>query len=149
MNDLAPFSLFCPGMCTGRTITPTANLTAHPCNLCCKTITSHERVSDTVEVLCSKLLHSLRLFNKLQEKSTRFAAELLSAAATSARIIYQLIQTFQRRTFLTSVSPGVGLFPPFAPAFFCHHRAAFRFKKSSRVAARVCVCPECLPENEW
>lgn len=28
--------------------------------------------------------------------------------------------------FLTSVSPGVSLFPTFAPTFFCHHRALIR-----------------------
>lgn len=54
--------------------------------------------------------------------------------STSARITDKLSKIILKKKipktnlqqFLTSVSPGVSLFPTFAPTFFCHHRALTR-----------------------
>lgn len=83
-------------LATGRIISVIANgrrkLTAHPYNLCCKAITSHERKNVSLKHECSQTNDNIFKFSvyKLQTKSTRFAWELLSAAAISACIIYQL-----------------------------------------------------------
>lgn len=64
-------------------------------------------------------------------------------AATSARITRQLLKTSQ---LLTSVPPGVGLFPPLAPTFFCHHYAKFSESCPGRGAA---VCLSWVRAGEW